>query len=91
MSDIKELQDLLYAYVAAEKAIEDAEQTMYDKRAEAVDLLKGIKESHTLAAALRAPGVTCYGKLCVLKGDDLILYPEPTSIFSIKEEVEGNE
>ncbi len=88
MSEIKKTAvDLLYAFVAAEKAIELAEQTIVDKREEKKALLEDINSHPVLCEHLLGPGVTCHEYVCKFSesGKYIELSPEPVGIFSLRE------
>lgn len=93
MSEQTEATRLLWAYVEAEKRIEEAENTIRESKSEKNSLLVEISNHNNLGEALGEYGVICNGRLCVLDEDSgsILIEPEPASIYSIKDEEPGDE
>ncbi len=85
---IQSASDLLYTFVKAEKDIEAAEKMMEEAQAVKRSLLDKILSHGQLSEALEGSGVICQNSICNLIGGEICIYPEPVSVFSIKDVME---
>ena len=85
--------DLIFEYVLAEKNLVEAEKIKLEMVGKKRSLLQEIKDNAPLKNALMTTGVIQSGKLCRLDhissgGQEMTVYDEPISSYSLQDEPE---
>ena len=84
--------DLLYQYSQAEAAIEAAEKTMEDAKAEKLALFGEVLNNKELMSVLTGPGVICNSRIMTIDGpNSAVIEMRPMPLYSHElDEVSGD-